>query len=151
MNDKTKYILVAILLIVIILAMRKFFKTGKLAVKELESEYLIDETSKSAANVKTIDAFKPSYYKQFKNSRLMKAKFADFLAQGIYSTKEYGVINSEAMLKIFNNFKTWTQISYVAEVFEKKYGTSLIDYIYSPLPDKILQVLDKYINSLPKK
>lgn len=120
--------------------------------KILEAIGVIDDGSEQTKQQAQLygSAFTPSYYKQKPGALLLTNAAADAYARVIYEAKG-GIFNDNesAVYGIFQNLKTKTQVSYLADRFQSLFGKSMVAYLQDFLSDSEFLTLVSIVNSLP--
>lgn len=155
MNEKQKQVLFAIFVIVVLIALSKLYKgidKGAKQVGDKLSDFGITESDKAEA-LKKMEAFRPSYYKNLKGSvRLLKMQNAKDLAKEIYNSRTAYVYTDDArILGVFKKLSTKSQVSFLAEVFQKEYGEDMLNFFFKPMTNDYLEQLYDLVKSLPKQ
>ncbi len=154
MNDKMKWVIFALAFVVAVIALKKLFK-GVAVVTEVAGNVTDNfglTESEKAAKLKTLDCFKPSYYKGIKNAKIMTLAGAKILAEKIYDSRTLKIYtNDDEILGAFKQLKNWAQISFLCDVFYKEYSQDLLMFFWSYMQDRYKRQLFDFINSLPKK
>lgn len=106
--------------------------------------------SNAAASLQNANYFSPDYYKTGgAGTLILTAAASDFLAKSIYDSK--GIFNDDEdkLFGVFKSLKTKSQVSFLAEVFYRKYKRDMIAYINSFLNDKEMLTLKNIVDKLP--
>jgi hypothetical protein len=154
MNESMKWILFFVLLAVALVAINKLFKTGSAVtdtVADTATSFGLGQSDDAKA-IKTMKAFKPSYYKTLKGNVMLTTKATALkMAKDIYDAVTLGGLYSDdgKIIGVFKNLKTKSQVSWLANVFFEKYGTDMLTYFYSPMTDSNLKTLYNIVNDLP--
>ena len=73
--------------------------------------------------------FSPLYWKQFKKAHLLTQAQADAKAQVIYNSITNFGPKFDKILAVFKTLQYKTQVSFLADVFARKYKTDMLDYL----------------------
>lgn len=149
----TKIILGGVIALVIFLLykiMKGFNVVGGAVGTELDNFGVT--ASEKSAKLKTLEAFRPSYYHTVGATKLKKYADIKAIAGKIHEARTLEFYtNDSQILGAFKLLSNQAQISQLAECFENAYNEDLLNYFYSPMQDRYLQQLYDLVVSLPKK
>jgi len=111
------------------------------------------KSEQAATNEKLIlpgSPLTPSFYQNYKGQKLLLTTGA----ASAYSTvlkEAKGLFNDDeaAVLGIFQNMKTKSQVSYLSDVFQTIYGVSLVAFLLNFLSEDEFNQVAKIVNGLP--
>jgi hypothetical protein len=102
---------------------KALFETLDITKSEVEEKV----TTQQSGGVKS--PFNPLYWRQFKNAHLMKQYQAQAKATVLYNSITNTGPKFDTILAIFKTLQYKTQVSFLADVFARKYKIDLLDYL----------------------
>lgn len=147
MNEKMKMILFFVGLGLALFLVHKLFKGVR---GFAESTGLIE--SGSQKTLSEMDAFKPTYWQNKPGALLFSAAAAKKMADDFNKADGLIYTSDSEVLALFKKFKSWTQISQVADKYQQLYKRDLYkQLIEDGLSESTTRQVLNYIKTLPKK
>jgi hypothetical protein len=103
--------------------------------------------------------FSPLFWKQGpRGTQLLTVGYATLLSDRIYNGMGYFYDDEAAIISVFRLLKTKSQVSWLADIFQKKYKTDLFDFLkkgkgimyQAGLNNSELNQIISIVNKLPK-
>lgn len=102
--------------------------------------------------------WKPAFYKRKAGAMILTRSTAESYAKTIFDALNWYADNTAAVNGVFAAIKTQAQVSYLADVFNQKYGADLLSYLqegsdtfpWNGLGDDELLRITNLVNRLPQ-
>ena len=132
----------------------------KLGIQQTQQEQQESQTVSiytQASNAK--NPFSPAFYKSAPSGAyLLTVSYASDLAKRIYDALGYFSDDEAAVTSVFRLMQSQSQVSFLCDIFQKKYGTDLIDFLrkgkgimpQAGLNDTELNEILQIVKKLPK-
>jgi hypothetical protein len=96
----------------------------------------------------TASPFNPNYWKTVSKALILTSASSDALAKTIYDAIGFFYDDENAVYGVFRQLKAKTQVSYLADVFFKKYNYDLYQYLARNLNANELAIVNGIVSNL---
>lgn len=145
---------IAVAIYLAVKPINKLFETFGINKSEGEKAYLTEQTTGSP--------FSPNYWRNYRlthgaNTQILTTTGANYLANIIYNSIGYLGNDFQKIFGALKQLKYKTQLSFLAEIFQKRYNADLLTYlrnaksnmlIHNALTDDQINQVVNFVNTL---